>query len=954
MRFVPLLLGIVGYPPLFAATLDQSRLAGNGRVSILALAATREGGVLAAGSTTAFDLPVRNALQERNSGSALMVSPDGGRAWRPLGFVPDLPFTALHAPAVHPGDPNLLLTTGISGIYRSADGGETWQTVLDLKQRPERERIGYIDALLFDPRNPSTVYVSSTAGLLISTDTGRTWTLRSAGLEPGSCCTGTDVDLDGSRILLTINDRLYVSAGGGGTWSRIRLPFTNERAFVEPDPFREGTWYVRSYRSIYRTIDRGATWTTLDLDLGPAGAGFVLADPHTPGTLYTAPTASGLRISTDRGETWRSLPAPSGITHLRAHPQRPGTLAAVGSTGTFVSSDGGHSWQPAPIARSFWETSWHRHSADVLYASGPPTADGFLLKRDARGETIFYTYWGGFGYDSVTAVSEGRDGDIWIAGETQGMTAPAPVQGAYLARLDASGRFLSLISLAGRPTALTVNAEGTVFVAGDLSSQGYVTAASPDGRRLWNAGPQGFVTALAPDTEGGVWAAGSLFDDTAIRPLIHFDANGNRRDPARLPVAVSLVAAGPQGGLITAGVAATSDTPPAPVSPAAFQQAIDNACPHNSGGLFSRPPLDRPRWMTDLWLGHLTAEGTLSAATLFGGSCRETLTALTVGADGSISVAGLAYSGNLPLRDPLFGPPPAGTARPFVARLDPGGQNLLFSTFLDYGDNPRLAVAPTGTIYASGNTPERSATPDAERSAFLIRIDPAADRPALLLRSLSAGVSPHAWLRLDVPELNPAAPIDLGIFPENGLPTELAGVRVEFDGAPAPIGAIAAGGIDVIAPASLRGKTQTRIQVIAEGRRSNALLEAVRPRTPRFYAIGNEDGSGNGPQSPAEPGSWVRIYFTGAGLTDTPVPDGALTPAISPTVEVRWQLALSGRLWETQSITGLRAVPGFLSGLWEARIPVPAVSGSYQLTLHDDEAAHEYPAVPPVATLYVR
>jgi len=90
----------IAWPALLAASsLDyQKTFGGNGAVSIAAVATDAAGNVYIAGTTTAFDFPVKNAYQPRNPGTAAVVSRDAGQTWSPLGFIPDIPYTGVEAP----------------------------------------------------------------------------------------------------------------------------------------------------------------------------------------------------------------------------------------------------------------------------------------------------------------------------------------------------------------------------------------------------------------------------------------------------------------------------------------------------------------------------------------------------------------------------------------------------------------------------------------------------------------------------------------------------------------------------------------------------------------------------------------------------------------------------------------------------------------------------------------
>ena len=118
-------------------------------------------------------------------------SSDGGKTWRHLGLRDGQQIPAI---LVDPRDPNRVFVAVLGhpygpnaerGVFRSTDGGQTWQKVLY-----KDEHTGAID-LAFDPRNPQTVYAvlwqarqgpwengvfsGPNSGLFKSTDGGNTW-----------------------------------------------------------------------------------------------------------------------------------------------------------------------------------------------------------------------------------------------------------------------------------------------------------------------------------------------------------------------------------------------------------------------------------------------------------------------------------------------------------------------------------------------------------------------------------------------------------------------------------------------------------------------------------------------------------------------------------------------------------------------------------------------------------
>jgi photosystem II stability/assembly factor-like uncharacterized protein len=100
----------------------------------------------------------------------LLKSLDGGRNWRKLNQAEST--AVILSVAVNPLDPNIVYS-GIErlGLYRSDDGGTTWQ--LSMEGMPLETRIGDI---VFDPQNPQVVYASDhSSGVYRSDNSGRTW-----------------------------------------------------------------------------------------------------------------------------------------------------------------------------------------------------------------------------------------------------------------------------------------------------------------------------------------------------------------------------------------------------------------------------------------------------------------------------------------------------------------------------------------------------------------------------------------------------------------------------------------------------------------------------------------------------------------------------------------------------------------------------------------------------------
>jgi uncharacterized protein (TIGR03437 family) len=168
------------------------------------------------------------------------------------------------------------------------------------------------------------------------------------------------------------------------------------------------------------------------------------------------------------------------------------------------------------------------------------------------------------------------------------------------------------------------------------------------------------------------------------------------------------------------------------------------------------------------------------------------------------------------------------------------------------------------------------------------------------------------------------------------FPTELAGVKVTFDGEAAPLIAVQVNTCTAIVPYSVQGKPTTQMQVDYQGAKT-ALPLWVAAAAPGIFsmdssgrgqgAILNEDSvTVNSPEHPAARGSVIVIYATGAGQTSPPGQDGRIIPASMGLANYpRPVLPVSVRIGAAPAeILYAGAAPDLVSGAIQvnARVPV--------------------------------
>ena len=173
-----------------------------------------------------------------------------------------------------------------------------------------------------------------------------------------------------------------------------------------------------------------------------------------------------------------------------------------------------------------------------------------------------------------------------------------------------------------------------------------------------------------------------------------------------------------------------------------------------------------------------------------------------------------------------------------------------------------------------------------------------------------------------------------GAFTGGQLATIAGGVRVLFNGAPAPILYARSNQVGVIVPFEVAGQTQATVQVVMNGVASAAVQQAVSPTAPGVYttaangsgqgSILNQNGRVNAPGDPAAKGSIVSIYITGAGQL-IPIGKTGAAGAAGQTVVAPVSVTIGGIAAEV-SYAGVS--PGAIQGLYQINVAVPAAAPS--------------------------
>ncbi|MFY9821831.1 MAG: hypothetical protein WAM82_10645 [Thermoanaerobaculia bacterium] len=238
-------------------------------------------------------------------------------------------------------DPAGVLYAGtLSGpMLRSADDGATWEALS--KSPPTSQH------LTIDPFHPQVLYSGGISGMFKSKNGGIKWFPAGRGLPAGPVSALTVDSRSGALYAAVAGenaDLVFRSTDGGSKWSAVvgRLPgFTSSLAFQAG---ARGTLWAVSAWHPYRSLDQGRTWTALTAGLPQDGISALLPGAST----LLAGTSLGPFRSADHGSSWslsRQGMQAAGISGLALDRQQPNRLwASTYSSGVFRSTDGGDDW----------------------------------------------------------------------------------------------------------------------------------------------------------------------------------------------------------------------------------------------------------------------------------------------------------------------------------------------------------------------------------------------------------------------------------------------------------------------------------------------------------------------------------------------------------------------------------------------------------------------------------
>ena len=813
---------------------------------------------LAAGSSSLYLL---------SSQGIIYKSTDAGATWAALTTAPNYVFSL----AADPAHPNVVYA-GVpayvkGGIYRSNDGGETWAKV---------SSAGLSGSTFELAASPTAVYAATNAGVLLSRDSGTTWTATNLTASADNVA----VDPNNPLVAYANAGGIWITSDGGTTWTSV-LPV---RQFVQtiavlptvPATVAIGAesslnvfvtkWSADGTQMLYSTYLGGSFWdysTGIAVDL--------------QGNAYV----TGYTYSTD-------FPVSQGAAQMKSAGSVNGFVAKISADGTALAYStylgGSNDDRVRAIALDSNGSAYvtgQASSADfpITFNGAQPKlqtgcanpirvddADAFVVKLSPDGTSLRYsTFLGGSCVEDGTGIAVDPSGNAWVVGSTSSVDFPvrnwkpdpgfvAGKQKGFLAKLTTLGTDFSHAALLGNAdttsaTGVAVDAKGNVYVSG--ATFGFDESLFPGLGEVPSICYRGSGTALSnficSEPTLGIPYVLKLNPTGSSRVYLKYIAD-NFATPHSIAVDVA-------GRAWVSGALA------------AYNPQIP------------RFPLIHPfQAFGEGFLGEVSADG----ANLLFSSRMESSARLALDAAGNAFVSGSTGA----------------------------------SAFYKYFYPSALVVRVDGAV------------------ASAITVEPPQPTVAKLhLPSDSdARVAPGEIVILAGTGMGPAQEVTAQLTAQGKVPTSLGGTSVLFDGIAAPLLSVQDRRVVCIVPFAV-GKRQssTTLQVESGGSKSNAILLGASSVAIEVLAIANQDGAVNSASKPAAPGSVITIYTSGYGDTDPPSKDGTINgsdkrvPLLDSNVKFGDQMA---------EVLYAGPAPGQVAGITQINIRVPSIAaGMYPVYL---------------------
>jgi photosystem II stability/assembly factor-like uncharacterized protein len=447
-----------------------------------------------------------------SSDGELYRSKDGGKSWE---IVPDLHGKSLRALSIAASDPKILVVGALDGIYRSRNGGHDWERI-----SPENHaEIKNVESVAIDPVNPDVIYAGTWHLPWKTEDGGKTWHSIKKGVIDDSDVFSIVIDpSQPANLFISACSGIYRSESAGEMFRKIQgIPYSARRTrMLQMDPTDHNVVYAGTTEGLWKTTDAGVTWKRMT---GPnIVINDVLIDPRRSARVLLATDRSGVLASDDGGVTFTA--SNRGFTHRQAAALLvdrsnsavlyAGVLNDKEFGGVFVSRDSGQTWKQTSDGLDGRDVFVLGQAADGSLVAG--TDHGiFALRQNAARWMPRNTLAG----KSEVATAKKGPGRTAIANELTARVSVleiaeqrwfAATSSALLVSAD-SGESWRQESMPGVGVPVSISVAGKVVAIAGSN----MVAVSVSGGESWlpskPLGPEFAINSVAVSNSGDIWLA---------------------------------------------------------------------------------------------------------------------------------------------------------------------------------------------------------------------------------------------------------------------------------------------------------------------------------------------------------------------------------------------------------------------------------------------------------------
>jgi photosystem II stability/assembly factor-like uncharacterized protein len=387
----------------------------------------------------------------------IFTSTDAGITWEPI--FDDMEVSSVSALAIAPSATNIIwagtgetfIRNDISvgdGVYKSIDGGKTWKHM-------GLPHSGRVPRIVIHPRNPDIVFVAAMGhcygpqkekGIYRTLNGGETWE-KVLFIDEVTGCSDLAMDMNNPQILIAgmwafqmthwsrngfagPDGGLYLSRDGGTTWKKLTkgLPKgPTGKIAVATTPADSNRMYALIENlegTLWRSDDGGETWTLIndshELQNRPVYYTRLAVSPEDEDEVYTV--AGSISLSTDGGVTFRRFRLKGGDNHdMWIDPKDADRMMVANDQYASISINRGKTWNGVclPIAQMY-HVAVDNQIPYYVYGNqqdGPTYCGPSNSKTGSIPSTIWHAVGGG---EAGFTVPDPVDSDIVWSGEYQG------------------------------------------------------------------------------------------------------------------------------------------------------------------------------------------------------------------------------------------------------------------------------------------------------------------------------------------------------------------------------------------------------------------------------------------------------------------------------------------------------------------------------------------------------